>query len=626
MDHSNVKALLAVASLICLTGCTHLEVSPHAAGGAATGYAYALDFTQYEIAVNRTLVGCDPGGAPRIKVEATIKPQLVPDAEQVYVVDPKAMISAFKTSDIALDFKDGRLIGVNASAEDHTAEVIASAATTIAKVAAFSAGIPSLTSGGVKAVSACKPKAVASLQALKDASPKLTKNTQTLQDEQAKLADLTTAYVVKPADDLRRKIQDKRDAIKVAQKDLETLTKTVSESQAWLKTSVTVVWPETSLDVDSRPSAYQLDKDARERWFDGEPARAAIKKNFRSPQVLRGGDGVVRLDNDTPVLGNAAVLGITYDSFKLKYPALTDAKFDYEHCEAITGACDLLAALREALVVDQRKDLDQFDAALLGEVSLHLRVRGTYGQAPQTAKGGSPRDGIRYRVPASGQLLVCSGASACTIGEEALIGTQVGPVAQLGAVFNIPFESPAFASGSMEVKFDDQGRLLRAGLKRTNTAALDVAKSAGSVADQYGTYMKAHEGREQADYQRAEAVLKARKAVGDAQAALEETPTDLANKEVTYLEAQKKLAALRAELNTGSANADLTRDVARTKLEVELADLKTKLSQDPNADQQVVRDAYDAQAAVLTARKTALDAEAEVIRAERELAKTRAGA
>jgi hypothetical protein len=615
---------IAAASAVGISGCTHLEASRHLDGAPTAGYAYMLDFTQYEIVLTRSLIGCDPGATPKIKFEATITPRLSPDGEQVYVVDPTAMISAFKTSDISLEYKDGRLVGVNASTEDKTGEFIGSVATTVAKVAAFSAGIPSLTAGAAQPISACKPKAIEALRMVETNTPKITAATATLQAEQEKLAELSTAHAVKPTEALRKQIQTKRDAIKRAQKDLETLTKSVTEAKDWLKVAVTVVWPETSLVADSGGGVLALATEVQQRWFDPGSARARIAQEGATPAVIRR-SGVYRLDNDTADIGNAAKLGISPASFAQKYPALANPAFEYDNC-AKTNACDELNALKSVLQAKNATALAEFDAVLKAEVSFYLELRGSYGKLPKNPTPASaPRDGIRYRVPAAGQLLICEGAKRCGLGQITLIGKQVGPIAQLGSVFNIPFDSPAFASGSMELKFDDQGRLQKAGMKRTTAAAVEAAKAAGTVADQYGAYMKAHQGRELADLQRAEGVLKARKAVLDAEDALTRSPTEAANDEVAYLEAQKKLKGLRYDLDLDAAKSDLSRDIAVAKLEIELAELEAKLVSDPNSDMKEVRDQYDSQAAVLKARKAVLDAEAELVKSERALAKERAG-
>ena len=56
-----------------------------------------------------------------------------------------------------------------------------------------------------------------------------------------------------------------------------------------------------------------------------------------------------------------------------------------------------------------------------------------------------------------------------------------GDIPRFGAIFSTSFSSPAFASGSFSVTFDEQGP---ASLKRTNAAARDAVNAVGSVAEQ----------------------------------------------------------------------------------------------------------------------------------------------
>lgn len=64
--------LLSISATGLLVGCTRLEVQRHIADDPATrsGYAYMLDYTQYEIALKRTLVACNGADAPTINIEA----------------------------------------------------------------------------------------------------------------------------------------------------------------------------------------------------------------------------------------------------------------------------------------------------------------------------------------------------------------------------------------------------------------------------------------------------------------------------------------------------------------------------------------------------------------------------
>lgn len=228
-------------------------------------------------------------------------------------------------------------------------------------------------------------------------------------------------------------------------------------------------------------------------------------------------------------------------------------------------------------------------------------------------------------MPAAGYLVICERDKDCVKGGEKPISRTASAIAQLGNVFNIPFSSPLFASGSISVSFDEQGRLAKAGLKRSNSVALDAARAGGSVTDEVGAYLKALDGKELAELNQEVALAKARKELFEAEQAVNKNPTELATEELALLEAQQKLATARAALPYGQAKDDLTQQIAITRLEIDLAELRKKQEDDPQADLETVRSRYNAETAVLLARKAALEAEAAAIEAQRELDKVRAG-
>lgn len=606
--------LLSISAAGLLVGCTRLEVQHHIADDPATrsGYAYMLDYTQYEIVLKRTLVACNGADAPTINIEASVSPHLVPDGEHVYVIDPQSMISAFKTSDISIDYKDGRLTSFNASTVDKTGEVIASAAVTAAKIATIAAGVPLPVSDEGAPFEFCSPATLANLNSLKTNKAPLAAVTTQLEIATAKLAVMSAQFTAKPTQKLRSAIATTTQAINNLQEQADQLNKTMTESQAWLTDSMTISWPQTSLVFEAGPS-FPLPPATIDRWFEAHAIRAKFDADDRpSVQLV---DARRYLRNGGGYDSNAARLGLTDAEFAKRYPRL-DASIDIDHCPD-TEAC---AQLKQ-LTADLRSE--KYDRATSAAVSLHLLPQGSYGSPHPTPPSSSKKDGLRYRIPAAGWLYICEYPQRCmSAGADKPIAKTSTSIAQLGSIFDIPFSSPAFASGGISVTFDEQGRLLHAGLKRDNATALAIATAAGSVTDQATSLVKTQQNALQAKAQQQTALAKARKELADAEAALEKTPTDRLNEELALLEVQTKVDSARANL-APSRTKELTTELSLAKLEADLAETRARYVADPQADLTVIKEQYEAQTLVLNARKAALEAETAVLSAERALAAAR---
>lgn len=601
------------AGIIALNGCTNLEVNKFEGSttdSSRTGYAYMLDFTQYEITVTRTLIGCPAGELPKVKVEAQANATLVPDGDQVYVIDPQSLIGAFKISDTTIDFKDGRLIGFNSNIEDKTADVISSVAVTAGKIALLSSGIPTPIDGGGPPPITCSSEAIQKLANRETNKNLLVAATKSLDDAKVVLTDLTTRYTIKPTQTLANKLKAQKELVDAAQQNVDGIEKKISAANTALTSKSVVTWPETGTTFDSEPM-LPLSALSVSEWFDEIALRKLLQEKSSSLKIINNDDDTVTLDNEGET-GNAARLKITGEEFAARFPLL-DSKFDTNLCLTTpkTDACLQLQSLRSALAPKTSQ---------LHMISFHLVVRGSYGAKGNAATTKDPKAGLRYRVPASGWLYVCEGEGGCDKPEQKdrVILRQAGTIPQLGSVFNLPFSSPIFASGSMSVSFDDQGRLLKGQTKRTNSTALSVAAAADSITNQLQAYEKAKNSAPLTELDNQLAVAKAKKALSDANSALVKSPKESLDEELALLEAQKKVNEARTALGGGRV-ADLQSQLEITKIEVELAEQREKLAQDPNASDAAVTAQYTAQTAVLNAQKAKLEAEAALIAAEQAL-------
>jgi hypothetical protein len=591
--------------LVAASACTRLEVNRvQAADDSASraGYAYMLDYTQFDITVTRSLVSCD--GEPEVKIDVAAAARLVPDGEQVYTINPASLISAFKTSDISVDYKDGRLIGFNADSQDKTADFVKSVASTVGTVAKIfgTGGFGAVTASqsestfkamsGVEALKAleqsppsigCTPDALKKLKFIEDQEPVLSAANAKLAAASSDLAALTAEYAANPSVALRRRVEAKMADIDDAEAAVDALVLEMAAAAAWLRHEVTVTWPEQSGDFFSAPM-LPLPTRKIDAWFKITGDLKAAETYLESQKA----DG-----------------------------KLTKAWEDFAKLSPAFAMPDTASVADRARVL---LDAQSTGARRLAEkrVAFYLRPQGSYGAASSTNAGGSKRDGLRYRVPARAWLYVCQNDQQCWTPGVKPVGRIAATVAQMGSVFHIPFSSPAFASGGISVTLDDQGRLLKAGLKRTNAAALSAADAAGGVASEAEELAKALREAPLNDLTARTKILKARKDLQDAEEALVKSPKESLEEEVALLEAQQKLNTLRTAIGPNRAT-DLTDQIKVAKLELELAELQKKAADDPDADLAAVRKTYDAETAVLDARRRKAEAEAALARAQREL-------
>lgn len=92
--------------------------------------------------------------------------------------------------------------------------------------------------------------------------------------------------------------------------------------------------------------------------------------------------------------------------------------------------------------------------------------------------------GLKYRVPASGILLICSTAT-CKPGSDEVIAVKEGPISQLGHVFTLPLRSGVFSSKTLVAEFTNSGQPTKIGVKETAASAETAATSLGSITDSF---------------------------------------------------------------------------------------------------------------------------------------------
>lgn len=614
MGIRNGFVALVAASLV--GGCTHLDVRPYAAGDpkSHSGAAYMLDFTQYTIKITRTLLKCEARSPAIIKTETSVTSSQVPDGAHLYVIDMTSLISAFKTSEMSADYKDGKLVGFNASAVSKEGEIIASLATTAGKIAMMAFAPVPVAADPTDAFQYCSEEAVARLKLISDNKKPSAEAAANLDEASAQLAVMTAQFLAKPTEKLRKQIKEKSDAIEAGRKKLDGLVKLTTEAQSWLTDVLEVKWPRDSLKFHA-PMAYPLPVATSAKWLRVKEIRDFfIDKMLRTMPRIPTQDGHFNLVINKSG-GVASLMGISPTMFAQRYPSLTET-VAWDACE--TGK-DASCAADAARLLDDLIQVD-YAKAVKAPISLHIVARGSYGS--ETAGGiasTDPKAGLRYRVPAAAALYICEQDEDCHLetGKTPISVTE-GSVAQLGTVFNIPFSSPMFASGSIGVTLDEQSRLLKVTLKRDTATALGAATALGQVVDQGAAFQKALAQAPLTDLQNQAKILTAQKTVDDLKAGMTKTPLQLVQEELAIREGQQKIAAIDTAM-APSVLKDRTNQLALAQLDVQIAEAERKLAADPQADLALVRQQYAAQTDVLNARKASIEAETAVLVAQRAL-------
>lgn len=190
-------------------------------------------------------------------------------------------------------------------------------------------------------------------------------------------------------------------------------------------------------------------------------------------------------------------------------------------------------------------------------VFFKLDAPGSYGSlAGANTDRGKPEDGVRYRFPAQGNLLVCSRNPCPDTPDEQLVARFATPVLQKGQIFYLPFASEPFSNGSLVAEFNPNGTIKSAGYERKTAAAETAANAADQVADtlvSVGTaFLDAKKTpleklKEQTD------LAKAEKDLADAQKALIESPNSASQLSAEALAAdtavkQAELANIQADI------------------------------------------------------------------------------
>jgi hypothetical protein len=531
--------LMAVAAA-ALAGCaTKLEVERAGESVASrSGFAYPLQFTQYQTTITRRVASCDDEGLPVGDIKAEVIMATVDDGDHIYVVKPERLMSATKVTDIQMAWEEGRLTSINASAEDRTGQTMTALATGVGKL---------LVSGALVGVAAaedpkCSARTDTELQRAKDAQGTIKRLDAEMAETRLDL-ERVGAKLVKDPENVAWLSEQQGYVAKLEgqQKELNGAQKALKSALEFLTHKTTITWPETGRDFFTQKPFSLMTADVAP-WVEVPRRQNEDETTYR----VRS-DGV------------------------LKKQA---AKFD-----------------------------------------IYFRIEriGSYGRDPvanngmDTADSAGAEAGLRYRLPAQGRLVVCQKALCTSAEADNTILKQVHPVLQLGQIFYVPFRSPVFSNGSMNLAFDKYGRPTSAGIKRATASAETAANTFRDVATEAsGVIEKIHQAplsrlKQELEVVRAQKELAAAREVGA-------TPLELIQKETALLKATKDLTDARGSLETDP--------LEQIKKETELANAQAAyqvamkaLESDPSAARRSQTAGFQADAAVALAEKAKIEAD-----------------
>jgi hypothetical protein len=543
-----------IVMALALAGCGTVQTTRlghrYEPDTAITGVSYALPMLQYRIAITHTLSSCGTPGDIRTGKEATslsFDTKVVPVASYVpgerFNVDYRKLSGLFRTSAFSIEYyPNGTIKSLGASADDKTAEAVASAAKLAGGVIALTSGLPRAsvdinakdsagdnklkiqqlfdegTAPAAQQIYDCSDKARQLLSDLDAAKTDLKAASKALEDANNLVQMLSQRFALKVT---RRGDADRWDAAVSAQlqarRTLEAKQKALEEAKKPLSASYDLTWPKDRLPESGEQlfaASFAKNGKLAKPWATLIDVKPMVKPDLgtfdTSPECS------VRQGN-TPVgcLSAHMDLLLDFDSAWPELPLKTAAMVDDER-----------AARRQQPLFT--------DAAWVDVV-------------PTTGKS---LPGILYREPARGGLVICLKNKAVNghCDGELLVKPEMVNFPQAGQLRFIPFSVLPFQGKDQSISFTEEGYPSKIALKSTKAAG---AEALGAAAGGVTTIADALEKREE-------------ERRSDAKAQRDEAVAEL-TAEITLLEKQAKRAELlappsqpsEASLRLAEINADI---------------------------------------------------------------------
>lgn len=247
---------------------------------------------------------------------------------------------------------------------------------------------------------------------------------------------------------------------------------------------------------------------------------------------------------------------------------LTDVTDDKQALKIPASTLKKWAVQKTGTKIEPIGDPLSKDLATKKAIYFSLRANGAFGQLGTSTGTEANSFGVRYRFPAQGELLLCSGGpcpSDDRLDDDVLVARLAVPIFQKGQIFYLPFKSEAFGNAALSAQFAENGTLMSAGYEKKNATAEAMAGAADSVADTIVSVGTAVRDGQKSDLDKIKAqteLAKAEKDLADAQNALLASPNSASQISAEALAAdtalkEAELANIRAQLALIQARDEL---------------------------------------------------------------------
>lgn len=496
-----IATAISAFVVLALAGCaTSLNVQRVAPGTAppADQYFYVLPYTQFKVTVTRRVSSCemthpvthqpllDAHGAHipdmRIQTKVSFATQQADDRQNQYAIDASSLRHAFNAAKLELEFRQGtsRLQSINASIEGQGAAAARFLIPAVGKLATVLAGAAGPGSPVCSAeVTAAVSRAVEQKRRVKELTEQvedLTARVTQLRARRAGLAEGLNSVVSRPLAHALDELETKAEELAQAEAALNETLESITATSEY-------VWPNASSEYAG--GLDHMDMDTFATWVSIYQRRRNADGSFAE----------------------------TAQQWRTRTHPLIEQNESYQ-------------SLNVRLFLEPQSA--DFGAQIAPGPSL---------TPPGERPPRETTDGVRYRLPAPGRIVACSGATPATPppptnfhgavlnacgaanAHNTEYANEVGRsetnIAQLGYVQRLPLRAHAFESASFSATFDEGGGLTKSGYQTTGGgAALTELLSLGLT--QAAAVREAQNAREQGeaarDRDRAQALLAAAQA------------------------------------------------------------------------------------------------------------------
>ncbi len=508
---------------IALGGCTTALKTSAPAEGISQGFSYQLPRVAYDIEVRRVLSACPEfaGQEVRFDVSASAAPRTMPG--EVVVVNYLEADSWTKTTDFTLkNHSNGMLKSINATVNDHTADIVKEGVKAAVGVGKIAIGLPG--GGGVS-------------------TPQSYDGTETY------------LRCAGPAREMLLGLPGMKTAIKAAEAASKAASKALADLEAASKTGK----PAPAKDL------AELTKAAREKADALEKAKKSYDDALASLTVIH------RTTLDIPENGAEAVLQLRHavdgkvkpgSLLEIYKPTTTGQHFLIPLDSTLKP--DIQAAVPENYPGGQkggemieaeraRQAKEIADAAANQSPSRLDETLGQIGNADVTmvasnlAGGSAPKGldasascvddpkscGVLYRTRALGRMRICVGsgtgaANACISrvnGDPSILFSEERAIPQFGKLMSLPLVNGPFTNNVLTAEFTEDGLITEFSYKKPNAEGQAAAASFNELVTGASEIITYRNGRELRELKEKKELYEAQLAADGAQGKL--TPTEL---------------------------------------------------------------------------------------------------